>query len=69
MEFTNKTEVLGIIDSLKDEHFSFEVKIEEIRRKAMLTTNDQLEIKNLKKLKLKTKDRLEELNYLLRKKF
>jgi hypothetical protein len=69
MEFTSKTDVLGRIDSLKDEHFSFEIKIEEIRRKAMLSTNDHITIKNLKKLKLKTKDKIEELNYVLRKKF
>ncbi len=69
MEEIKKAELLGRIDLLKEEHFSFETKIEEIKRKSMLSTNDQMEIKNLKKLKLRAKDKIEQLNYILRKNF
>jgi len=55
------------IGNLKDEHFSLELKIEEIRRKPVLSTEDHFKIKNLKKLKLVTKDKIEELNHELKK--
>jgi len=54
------------IGNLKDEHFSLELKIEEIRRKPVLSTEDHFKIKNLKKLKLITKDKIEELNHELK---
>ncbi len=53
------------ISRLKDEHFSIELKIEEIRKKPMLTTDDHVKITNLKKMKLMTKDKITELNAIL----
>jgi len=55
------------IGNLRDEHFSLELKIEEIRRKPILSTEDHFKIKNLKKLKLVTKDKIEELNHILKR--
>ena len=67
MELIPQEEILQKIDNLRDEHFSLELKIEEIRRKPVLTTEDHFKIRNLKKLKLVTKDKIEELNHILRK--
>jgi hypothetical protein len=61
-------ELMEKIGSLKDEHFNLELKIEEIRRKPVLSTEDHFKIKNLKKLKLVTKDKIEELSYELKRK-
>ena len=63
-----QNELTEKIGNLKDEHFSLELKIEEIRRKPILSTEDHFKIKNLKKLKLVTKDKIEELNHILKKK-
>ncbi|MBN2693231.1 DUF465 domain-containing protein [bacterium] len=58
-------ELVSRIDRLKEEHFSLELKIEEIRRKPVLSTEDHFKIRNLKKLKLMTKDKLNELDAML----
>ncbi len=63
-----QNEIIDRIGNLKDEHFSLELKIEEIRRKPILSTEDHFKIKNLKKLKLVTKDKIEELNHILKRK-
>ncbi len=59
------TELVSRIDRLKEEHFNLELKIEEIRRKPVLSTEDHFKIRNLKKLKLMTKDKLNELDSIL----
>jgi uncharacterized protein len=42
-----------------EEHLEFERKLEELERKAFLTTDEETERKNLKKLKLRGKDQIE----------
>lgn len=56
-----KQEIESRLEKLRDEHFGLELKIEEIRRRPLLTSEDHFKIKNLKKMKLKTKDKIEEL--------
>jgi len=42
-----------------EEHQEFERKLEELEKKAFLTTEEETERKNLKKLKLRGKDQIE----------
>jgi uncharacterized protein YdcH (DUF465 family) len=42
-----------------EEHREFERKLEELEKKAFLTTEEETEKKNLKKLKLRGKDQIE----------
>ena len=42
-----------------EEHREFERKLEELEKKAFLTTEEETERKNLKKLKLRGKDQIE----------
>ena len=42
-----------------EEHREFERKLEDLEKKAFLTTEEETEKKNLKKLKLRGKDRIE----------
>jgi len=67
MSVIPQDEIMERIGNLRDEHFNLELKIEEIRRKPILSTEDHFKIKNLKKLKLFTKDKIEELTHALKK--
>lgn len=50
------------------EHHEFERKLEELEKKAFLTTEEETERKNLKKLKLRGKDQIEAILIKYRKK-
>lgn len=44
-----------------EEHREFERKLDELEKKAFLTTEEETEMKKLKKLKLRGKDQIEEI--------
>ena len=48
-------------ESLRHEHQTHEKRLEELNKKAWLTPEEELEAKQLKKLKLRLKDQMEHL--------
>jgi hypothetical protein len=49
------------LDELKADHQAHEARLAELRKKAWLTPDEELEEKRLKKLKLQLKDRMANL--------
>ena len=48
-------------DELQESHKQYEQRLEELKKKAWLTPNEELEEKRLKKLKLQIKDQMANL--------
>lgn len=48
-------------DELRESHQQYEQRLEELKKKAWLTPNEELEEKRLKKLKLQIKDQMANL--------
>jgi hypothetical protein len=49
------------LDDLQAQHQTHELRLEELRQKAWLTPDEEIEQKRLKKLKLRIKDQMESL--------
>lgn len=50
-----------VLSNLYNEHLDFEKKIEEIEKKEVLTPEDEIVIKQLKKEKLQGRDQMEQI--------
>ena len=67
MEMTDLELINGLMSSnqelqgLMKEHQELELKLENLNKKAFLTAEDQAEKKRLQKLKLRGRDRIEEI--------
>lgn len=53
-----KDEIAAVLMKLRDEHRVLEIKLEHLNKRVYLTAEEQVEKKDLQKLKLKTKDRI-----------
>jgi hypothetical protein len=53
-----KDELAAILIKLREEHQALEAKLNQYQRRVYLTAEEQVEKKDLQKLKLKTKDRI-----------
>ena len=53
-----KDEITAVLMKLRDEHRALEAKLEHLNKRVYLTAEEQVEKKDLQKLKLKTKDRI-----------
>ena len=49
-------------DALLQQHQEYERRLEELNKKSWLTPNEELEAKQIKKMKLRIKDRLAQLS-------
>ncbi len=49
-------------DTLLQQHQEYERRLEELNKKSWLTPNEELEAKQIKKMKLRIKDRLAQLS-------
>jgi len=49
-------------DALLQQHQAYERRLEELNKKSWLTPNEELEAKQIKKMKLRIKDRLAQLS-------
>jgi len=58
MDDLHAPDPLSRLQHLKDEHRSLDTRIQEITSRPYLTSDDQIEIARLKKLKLRTKDEI-----------
>ena len=53
-----RDELAAILMKLREEHQTFEVKLDHLNKRVYLTAEEQVEKKDIQKLKLKTKDRI-----------
>jgi len=53
-----RDELAAIITRLREEHRALEAKLGHLNKRVYLTADEQVEKKDLQKLKLKTKDRI-----------
>jgi hypothetical protein len=50
-----------VLDQLRDEHQELEARLEALDRNVYLTPDEQFERKRIQKMKLQTKDRIQQL--------
>jgi hypothetical protein len=55
-------DVQGTVERLRAEHAALDQRVQELEHRIVLTTEEQIEIVRLKKLKLAAKDRIAVLN-------
>ena len=53
-----KDELAAVLTKLREEHRALEAKLEHFNKRVYLTAEEQVEKKDLQKLKLRTKDRI-----------
>ena len=53
-----RDELSAILMKLREEHQTLEVKLDHLNKRVYLTAEEQVEKKDLQKLKLKTKDQI-----------
>ena len=58
---TNQDQVSATYDQLLAEHQNHERRLEELKKKSWLSPDEEMEEKRLKKLKLRLKDRMAQL--------
>ena len=51
-------DVQGLVEQLRTEHAQLDARLQELEHHISLTTEEQIEIARLKKMKLATKDRI-----------